>query len=168
MKVINNSINEIELQNINDLFYSSEFPWYYNDFKNSNTDRLSDDIDYDFQFTHNFYKNYNVTSQHIKIIEPILQILNPCAIFRIKANLTTCTKETIKFPFHEDQKGFVGKTAIFYVNTNNGYTEFGNNNTVDSISNRLVIFDSTTLHRGTTSTDTKTRCVINFNYFEWK
>ena len=167
MKIIDNAISNTEIQNLQNIFYSTNFAWYYNDFKNSPTDILSDNTLNDFQFTHNFYKNYNVTSQHIALIEPILQMLNPCAIYRIKANLTTKTQKIIKFPFHQDEEGLVGKTAIFYVNSNNGYTEFENNETVESVANRLCVFDSTKLHRGTTSTDTKTRCVINFNYFEW-
>lgn len=167
MNVIDDVLSKKDLDNITNLFYSTDFPWYYNNFKNDENDLLKDDYLYDCQFTHNFYKNFNVTSPHIGVIEPILQILNPCAIYRIKANITTCTKKIIEFPFHEDEKGLVGKTAIFYVNDNNGYTEFLNNIKVDSVSNRLCIFDSTTLHRGTTSTNTKTRCVINFNYFEW-
>ena len=167
MKIIDNAISFDQIKSLQNLFYSTDFPWYYNDFKNSAVDTLKENQLNDFQFTHNFYKNYNVTSQHIRHIEPILEILNPCAIYRIKANLTARTDSIIKFPFHEDEKGLVGKTAIFYVNNNDGYTEFEDGTIIESLSNRLCVFDSTRLHRGTTSTNTKTRCVINFNYFEW-
>lgn len=166
MKIIDDAISLTDLENIKNVFYSTEFPWYYNDYKINQYETLHENSLYDFQMTHNFYKNYNVTSAYINLIEPILKILNPCAIFRIKANLTTKTEKIIKFPFHEDQPGFKGKTAIFYVNNNDGYTEI-ENKCIESISNRIVIFDSNLMHRGTTSTNTKTRCVINFNYFEW-
>ena len=59
-------------------------------------------------------------------------------------------------------------TAVFYVNTNNGYTIFESGEKVSSVENRMVIFDSNILHTGTTCTDERVRCVLNFNYYEWK
>ena len=56
------------------------------------------------------------------------------------------------------------KTAIFYVNTNNGWTEFKKGGKVKSVANRIVIFDSNLEHQGVTCTDKKRRVVINFNY----
>ena len=50
------------------------------------------------------------------------------------------------------------------MNTNNGWTEFENGDRVDSVENRLVIFDSQMKHAGNTSTDQKIRVLINFNY----
>ena len=64
--------------------------------------------------------------------------------------------------FEEDQ--FVGKTAVYYVNTNNGYTEFKSGVKVNSIANRMVIFDSKYEHAGVTSTDTNRRVVLNINF----
>ena len=55
-------------------------------------------------------------------------------------------------------------TSIFYLSTNNGYTEFEDGSTVDSVQNRLVTFPTTTLHRAVGQTDTETRIVLNFNY----
>ena len=58
------------------------------------------------------------------------------------------------------------KVAIYYVNTNNGYTLFKNNKKVMSEKNKLVIFDANTEHASTTCTNQDYRIVINFNYFE--
>jgi len=55
-------------------------------------------------------------------------------------------------------------TAIFYINTNNGWTNFKNGDKVESVENRLVIFDSNLEHEGVTCTDEIRRLVINFNY----
>ena len=33
-------------------------------------------------------------------------------------------------------------TSIFYVNTNNGYTKFEDGSIVESVANRMLIFDS--------------------------
>ena len=57
-------------------------------------------------------------------------------------------------------------SAIYFVNSNNGYTYFKTDELiqVENIKNRLVIFPNGLLHSGTTCTDAKARVVINFNY----
>ena len=57
-------------------------------------------------------------------------------------------------------------TAIFYVNTNNGYTKFEDETIVESVANRVVTFPANMKHTGTSCTDEKTRVIINFNYFK--
>ena len=56
------------------------------------------------------------------------------------------------------------KTSIFYINTNNGWTEFANGDRVKCVENRLVTFDSNLKHQGVTCTDKKRKIVINLNY----
>ena len=55
-------------------------------------------------------------------------------------------------------------TSIFYINTNNGYTEFEDGTVINSVANRLVSFPLNTKHRMATQTDTQRRIVVNFNY----
>ena len=57
------------------------------------------------------------------------------------------------------------KVGIFYLNTNNGYTEFEDGSKVESVANRFVSFTGDLIHRGVSQTDTKARVVINLNYF---
>ena len=58
-------------------------------------------------------------------------------------------------------------TAIFYINSNNGYTIFKDTKEkVKSVPNRLLKFDTRMKHSGVSSTDEKRRVVINFNYIE--
>ena len=56
------------------------------------------------------------------------------------------------------------KTAIFYINTNNGYTLFEDGTKVESVENRICIFPYYMKHTGTTCTDKNQRVVININY----
>ena len=51
------------------------------------------------------------------------------------------------------------------MNTNDGFTEFKNGDIIESIANRMVIFDSSLEHTGTSCTNKKRRIVLNFNYF---
>ena len=83
-------------------------------------------------------------------------------IFRIKMNLTTRTEKLFNHLYHTDFKDCT--TAIFYMNTNNGKTIFKHGEEVNSIANRIVIFNSNLEHAATSHTDEKTRVVINFNY----
>ncbi len=119
---------------------------------------------YNFQFVHIFYSRFSFVSGHTGIIQPFVNRLKPKAIVRIKANLQPRTDTIIKFADHIDFKDC--KTAIYYVNSNNGKTVFADGTTVDSKANRMVIFDSNIPHAGTTCTDEKVRCAINFNYIE--
>ena len=91
-------------------------------------------------------------------------------LIRIKANLNPRLTEPFYSNFHTDILGldvedFIFTTAIFYINTNNGYTEFEDGTIVESVANRLVTFGSNIQHRGVTQTDEQTRILINFNYF---
>ena len=54
--------------------------------------------------------------------------------------------------------------AIFYVNTNDGLTVLDNEVEIDSVSNRLLVFDGSTMHHSTTCTNQKRRVNINFNF----
>ena len=100
---------------------------------------------------------------------PILEILKPLALIRIKANLQPFSFKTVKQTPHIDFKSSNDTnvtTAIFYVNTNNGYTYFMDGTEIKSERNKLIMFDSKKLHAGTTCTDQKRRMVINFNYIK--
>ena len=55
-------------------------------------------------------------------------------------------------------------TSIFYVNTNNGYTELETGEKIESVANRLVTYPLNMKHSGVTQTDTQQRVLINFNY----
>ena len=55
------------------------------------------------------------------------------------------------------------KVAVYYVNTNNGYTIFKNKK-IKSEKNKIVIFDGNTKHKVKYQTDKDTRMVINCNY----
>ena len=68
-----------------------------------------------------------------------------------------------KFKPHYDWDGDCN-VAIFYINPNNGYTQFETGEKVESVENRLVTFDNKIEHFGTTSTNSQTRIVLNMCY----
>ena len=166
MKIEDNFLDQKDFEELQKFLMGNMFPWYYN----SIIDFYEDEDKY--QFIHVFYDNYAPTSSVIENINPILAKVGPLSIWRIKANLLTKTSNIVENSFHIDNN-FLSKeklkqwtTSIFYVNTNNGYTEFDDGKNVESIANRLVTFPANMKHTGTSCTDEKTRVVINFNYFK--
>jgi len=160
MKIINNALGKPEAVEIKNVLISNMFPWFIHKgivYKNENN----------YQFAHIFYHENKINSNFFeKITSPILKVLNPISIIKIKANLLPKDKKIIEYGMHIDFINKNSKTAIYYVNTNNGYTRFENNKKITSEENKLVIFNSNIKHAGTTCTDSDYRIVINFNYFE--
>jgi hypothetical protein len=163
--VFNDFLEPEDFKNIQNLLLGNSFPWYYN----STVVGEDEDNDNHFQFTHSFFHGLYQYSTYFDTISPILEMINPISLIRIKSNLLTKTQKNIEHGFHIDlpelKKDHHPTTAIFYVNTNNGYTKFEDGNIVKSVENRLIMFDSRMSHTGASCTDEKTRVVINFNYF---
>ena len=166
MKILDNVLEQARFNGFQHLMISKDFPWYYRDWVDYvvTTDK--------FMFCHVFYYDGVPCSKYFKFIEPILELIKPISIFRIKANLLTKTPNIVENAFHVDmpdiseEKQKQWTTSIFYMNTNNGYTKFEDGTIVESVTNRLVTFPANLKHTGTSCTDKKTRIVINFNYLD--
>ena len=126
------------------------------------------------QFIHWFYNDGASCSPHLDYLTSVFEIITPATLYRIRANLMTHTPTIVKNIFHTDiiecanvpEKLKQWTTSIFYVNSNNGYTEFEDGTKVESVANRLVTFPANLKHRGTSCTDENIRVVINFDYFK--
>ena len=167
MKIEDNFLDQKKFDEIQTVMMRKDFPWFFND-----------DIDYEgqkdkFQFTHLFYADNTPRSTFVDLINPIFESMGELiSLIRIKANLLTRTLNIVENEFHidwsvlPDRYEGISFTAIFYMNTNNGYTIFEDGTKVESVANRLVTFPANMKHHGTSCTDEKTRIVINFNYFK--
>ena len=158
-KVVDNFLEENTFKQIQKYIEGPEFDWYYNDFVISN-----EYTENNFQLVHSFYKNYSPTSKKSNLILPVVKKIDPKAIIRIKANMTTRENQIIEHGYHTDVHDFIGTTAVYYINTNDGYTKFKTGEKISSKENRIVFFKSDLLHTGTNCTDKKHRIVINFNF----
>mgnify|MGYP003338112990 CR=1 FL=1 len=163
IQIIDNFLDEDNFRNIQSTLFGENFPWYY-----SNS-VLRGGKDSDYQFTHIFYFHSQPQSGFYNLLEQCLTKLSVVAPIRIKANLLPKTDAIIQHGFHVDIEGRKEKhnitTAILYVNSNNGYTLFEDGTKVESVENRIVLFDSNLRHTGTTCTEEKVRIVVNFNFF---
>ncbi len=147
-------------------------PYNYGDNDHKNKLRYDTGLN-DHMFVHMLYTYDGRLSPFLSLMNPIMAKIKALAVHRIKANLELYGgKVSHKSGFHVDWSNTKTKkgcehmqVGIYYVNTNNGYTEFKDGTKVESVANRFVRFDGVTLHRGVSQTDTKERVVINFNYF---
>jgi hypothetical protein len=163
IQIIDNFLPENTFLEVKNLLDSSYFPWYKFDVLND-YEIICDPI-YNTQFIHVFYQRNVPVGEHTQILNPFLKLLNVRSLVKVKANLNPRTDKIIKHGFHTDFDGDDLKTAVYYVNTNDGYTLFKNGTKVESIQNRIVIFNVDNAHTGTTCTNSQYRTVINFNYF---
>jgi hypothetical protein len=163
-KIIDNFLPKELFDNIKNLLINNVyFPWYL-------SHGVSEINDGNIQFCHTFYFNDEKTSSHFNVLEPVLEKFKTNSLVRIKANLLSKTNKIIEHSFHEDiiynNKNLIANTAVYYLNTNNGYTKFKDKNIiVNSVENRMLVFKSNLKHCGTTCTDSDFRVVLNFNYF---
>ena len=167
IKIKDDFLNQEDFGNIQELMLGRvEFPWFYID-----NIVFQDDVD-KFQFVHVFYIHATPNSAFLGKLKSILDIINPVAVIKVKANLLTRTPNIVENAFHIDMLDISKEslkqwtTSIFYVNTNNGYTKFENGTKIESVANRMITFPASMKHAGTSCTDEKTRVVINFNYFK--
>tara|TARA_Y100000592_G_scaffold56378_1_gene88559 strand:- start:883 stop:1365 length:483 start_codon:yes stop_codon:yes gene_type:complete len=160
MIVKDNIIKEEDANYIESFFTNFTFPYYLNPIV------YPQDTE-DYQMTHIFFDDYKVTSDFFNILNPILDYLKPKALVRIKTNLIYKSEKLNIHGYHIDYNYKNLKTAVYYVNTNDGFTIFQKDNKkVNSKKNRIVIFDSDNKHSGTNCTDKPFRIAINFNYYE--
>ena len=165
MKVIDDFLSPSEYEQIRDYLLGTHIRWKFNNRKVYKDDGQ-------IQFTHRCFEPQRfpvAIERTMKELDPLMIKLvsdhNLDLMVRIKINMEPKTAEPVESCLHTDTNQY-NKTAIYYVNTNNGYTRFKDGTKVDSIANRIVIFDAQTEHGGVTQTDEQVRVVVNINYFE--
>jgi len=160
-KIIDNALPEDYFNKLQSIIMGDSFPWFY-----ANAVALKEQPDPNFYFTHAFYKHQKPWSEHFDLLVPLLdnESLGVKSMMRIKANLYPRTHKLEHHGKHIDMK-FKHKGAILYINENNGLTVLQDGTTVESIPNRLLLFDPSIPHNSTTCTDAKCRININMNYF---
>ena len=157
IEIIDNFLPEEEFNSIQSFMMSGEFRWFYVEGRAKDDDGL-------YHMTHMFFQpEVGLNSEHLDMWNTFMNKVEAKKCERIKANLTFKTPTHQPTAYHTDYTDM--KTAVFYINTNNGYTEFESGVRVSSIANRVCIFDSNLKHQGTTHTEgDHPRIVVNFNY----
>ena len=170
VEIQDNFLPKEQFKILRDTMLGEQFPWFY-------CSNIVEDVkeeDYTTspgQLVHMIYDEYEPKSLfYDPLLYPIREQLKADIWIRIKANLHLRLPEHVYSKFHIDMMYFHKDiaanftTSIFYLNTNNGYTELETGHRIESVANRLVSFPLPTRHRGVTQTDEQTKAVINFGY----
>ena len=163
-KIIDNFLDKKVLYQIKEVLESQRFHWFFCDEVSTKEKKGKDN----YYFFHDFYVRVDGVPQPIsnyfKLVLPILNKIEVKALIRVKANLYTYAGTQIEHGFHRDQT-YSHKGAILTINSNNGYTLLKDGTKVESIENRLLLFDPSEDHSSATCTDSAKRINININYF---
>tara|TARA_Y100000361_G_scaffold108210_1_gene98039 strand:- start:48 stop:623 length:576 start_codon:yes stop_codon:yes gene_type:complete len=172
--IIDNFLNKEDFEKIRNKICSKEMEWIFsshttsiNDSNKLNDFLFSNLIQSSLAFFENVCFNKPTVNEELYfLLAPLIIKLRAKFLIRIKANLTTATDKPIRSDWHIDHE-YEGTTAIYYLNTNNGYTVFRDfPQRIPSRENRVLIFPTSLYHAGISQTDTKARYLINFNYLE--
>jgi hypothetical protein len=168
VKVIDNAINESDFAFIQHHFLNSESEVPYFISNEVIEDQEEDQLD-SFQFVHPIVAHgYVQQPTSVQILQPILSVIDPWVMLRLKINITHRTSDVVENGWHTDSlyvpPDVKIKSSLFYLNDNDGYTKFETGEKVESVSNRLVLFDAMEKHTGTTCSNAKYRAVVNCVY----
>jgi hypothetical protein len=166
-KIIDNVLEKNTFLELKNVFEDERFPWHF--VKNLN--EFVKETDLSCYFINMIYRdrekegvNDFQVSHFFKVMFPLLNIIQPKQLIRIKANLYPRTQNIEYHPQHTDYD-FPHNGAMFYINSNDGKTVINNGEVeIESIANRLVIFNSALPHNSTSTTNQKARINLNINY----
>lgn len=168
IQIIDNFLPSEQFKEIQKVFLSDYIDWFWNDSIVSGLYHSEKAPKDHYQLTHTLKRQESPDpcSKYYSLLYPLFDKLNAGDIFRVKANLNPKDTSRILGDFHIDVPGFDCKTAIYYLTTTNGPTLFQNGKSVGCVENRVVTFDSSYYHCGTTCSDEPRRVLININYRE--
>tara|TARA_R110000851_G_scaffold4425_2_gene17998 strand:+ start:641 stop:1123 length:483 start_codon:yes stop_codon:yes gene_type:complete len=158
MKIIKNFLEPKIFKQMQELVFSSKFPYFYVSRVGSVTDKS------DFMFTHILFLDNKQNSEYYNnLVSPILGRLNFNYLWRAKLNCYTKKEKFVYTDLHTDFKE-PHTVALFSLNTCNGFTYFEDTKEkVPSIENQVCIFDGNRRHCSVSQTDTDLRINININ-----
>ena len=161
MKIIDDFLPQHDFETVRNYLLNDNFTWNLSNTIANQKQGLDQ-----YQFFHTFFDVANPSlNNYSNFLKPLLNKLQPKYLLRIKANLRPRTTQGVLSDYHVDMEANQ-QTAIFYINTNNGYTKFQDNtfDDVPSVANRLLTFYGGLKHCGCSCTDQNTRIVLNINY----
>ena len=162
-KITDNFLDTGTFNTLSNELLMPSFPWYPSsiDAEEHEGNKLRN-----MQFVHYFYEN-NMAMDGCNILFPLVKKIDPLAVLRIKGNITLQHDTQLKHNLHVDITNTTNPTvmvSIFYMNTNNGWTEFEDGVKIHSVANRLVTFPIYIKHTSVSCSDQTYRMVLNLNY----
>lgn len=119
--------------------------------------------DNEFYFESLIYQEGTIYLSNYQFFESFWTLLNIKELLRIKANCYPSKENLVEHAPHFDYP-FDHNGAILYLNTCDGYTKLHDGTKVESVKNRLLLFNAGLRHQSTNCTNAKARFNINFNF----
>ena len=165
-KVIDNFLDEEYFDSLVTFFTDkektgSELPWVFQRKINLNHNVAEDNL---FYLMHMFYEGNQPMSSGYDNLIPLLEKLELKLLVRVKGNLYPNTEIIHEHAMHVDYP-FSHSAAILSLNTCDGYTKLKDGTKINSVANRILLFDASEKHCSTTTTNVAARINININYF---
>ena len=163
MKVVDDFLPSYQFKQLQSIVLSRGLHWQFEE-------GIVATNDGQYQFTHVLFdiRYGGVISEYYSVFDVVQQKLGVKKLDRIKLNLNPKTVFHRKGGYHTDlpksNQLQHQKTAVLYINTNNGWTQFKKGGRVKSVANRIVICDNNLEHTGVTCTKENRRVIVNFNY----
>ena len=171
------------------ILHKNRFRWLFQE----KVATIEDDPDDEqFYFICSFYNDLHIEDNFYFELMPLFKALDIKSMIRARAIMYMNQGQMISHAPHIDM-GYEHKAALLYMNTCNGYTgmvnddwerpemisydtekskfdvnsfsEFTEENRVESVANRLCLHDGSVPHYSTTCTDARKRLVLAINYF---
>ena len=192
MKIIENFLEEEYFNRLTSLFCSTStgFTWFSRcDGTIPNQPIHISDISVNAQplnyfFTHVIYDKYLPCSPHYDLLTPFLveiekeeieekklnkdkhqKLYGMRCLIRIRANYFPNTNTLHEYIPHTDCP-YSHTAALLSLNTCDGYTKLVDGTKIDSVANRVVLFDAGMNHYSTTTSDTPARFNVIVNFLQ--
>ena len=126
-----------------------------------------EDIGIDFNNWYASHVAYSIGGKAAPTYNDIVNLLNfkVKALLKLKVNFYPHTEQIYEHKPHKDYD-FNCKAALLSLNTCDGFTRLYDGTTVDSVANRMLLFDGHELHNSSTTTNASGRWNININYWD--
>jgi hypothetical protein len=171
ISIIDNFLEEKHFNAIKDFVGHPELVWKPG--RMLPEDLISCSKEENYQESYILYCNGEYNQAELNLIVPILKILEVNVLLKAKINKTIARDINMIVGWHTDMPpnhwaiDKNPKTAIFYINTNDGYTIIDDvdQKIINCVENRIVIFDSHIKHTGVTCSSYKEKLLMNINYY---
>ncbi len=167
-QIIDNFLKKNFYEDLSHQLKSENIPWF---FKKEDTlgiasNNKNNNGFFSFCYYNDFKPDHVLFENHIV---PILKQLDIVSCIQVRANLTFRDIDHLESKYHNDNTSSNVTTGIFYLTTCNAKTVLKINNKellVDSVENRLLLFNSQIKHKVIYQNDCHKRYVINFNFIK--
>ena len=162
MQVTEDFLQEEYYDHLNEIITSTQFPWMFQKRVANIGEDPEEDLNH-YYFVHSLFFQNKVESPLYDDFLYLFQSLNVQFLHRARVLMFVNQGEQYVHDRHVDHTTNC-KTALIYMNTNDGFTDFETGERVESVKNQLLLFDGSIPHSSSTPTNTKERLLLSVTY----